>query len=422
MYETRIIDGRAELAQVRRAWEALIEQRAHGASGAKKPHLYHDPRWLDAQLAEKASENARAVLVALFHARDAGAQSELPQRPSLVTPYGTLAGVAPLLVRDWAWRARLGYTSVANFPVSLATLCGQEPLVPDDEAALDAFVSALGRASSAAQLVFIESLDVSSPLAKRFEAAAREPGARFWLHRSGGTSTHRLVRVPGSFKEYADKWSGRTRRTLAYKWRKLEAASAERRGKLSVKRYRLPGEVAELISHAERVSSKSWQGTRLGKVIAEERQGRTIRAYAENGWLRSYVLLSGDAPLAFVIGYQAYGTYIYDVPAYDPAWAAHNPGSALLYRMLEDLTSEDRPEVVDFGYGDNEYKRLFSTDAYEETNVYLVQKSAYTGLARATHEAAAVLGSAARSGLDRLGLRERVRHLLRGRATRDAEA
>jgi CelD/BcsL family acetyltransferase involved in cellulose biosynthesis len=153
---------------------------------------------------------------------------------------------------------------------------------------------------------------------------------------------------------------------------------------------------------------------RLGQVYRASVQRERLAAYADRGWLRAYLLAHDDGPIAFVVGTQASGVYHYEHPAYDPSWAAYNPGTVLLYRMLEDLFAHDRPEQFDFGPGDNEYKRLYSNRAEDAANILLVRRSAKMAFPYALHRASAWVGDAARRTLDRLEIRDKVRHLLRG--------
>jgi CelD/BcsL family acetyltransferase involved in cellulose biosynthesis len=165
------------------------------------------------------------------------------------------------------------------------------------------------------------------------------------------------------------------------------------------------------------VSALSWQGASLGSLV--EATGRHVawcQEHAARGWFRSYLLSDDERPVAFALGLQAEGTYYYDQVGYDPAYAEHGPGTALLYKLIADLFDHDPAKWVDFRYGDSPYKTLFANRSYPEANLFLLRRSAYTAVARATHAACDLAGRAVRAGLDRFGVRERARHYLRNRA------
>jgi CelD/BcsL family acetyltransferase involved in cellulose biosynthesis len=394
----RTLQTEAELQSIGDAWRRCIRH-------APRPHVRYLPEWLAIQTRTGGgSGDARAIR--------AGSQ------PRVIAAYDgdELVGLAPLLVHQWRWRCRVGYLSLADFPVRRAVLCGDALLAPEDEGVAEAMLEAAAR-DDAYGVVFLECIPTDSFL---FRLLGRSASIRasFWVD-DEARMPHRMIQLPASFEEYLGKFSAKTRQTLKYKVRKLEKACG---GKLSVECVRRPSEVDRFLERAERVSRRSWQGTRLDQVIQAETLGPRIRAFAEAGMLRSYVLSSGEEPIAFVLGVQADGVYDYEHPAYDPAYAAHHPGTVLLYRLLEDLFAHDRPELFDFGYGENEYKRIFSNLTEDAANVMLVHKGASLAVPYGLHRACRATSGAARAALDRFELRERVRHLLRGRAPSGAAA
>src|SRR5262249_11477905 len=156
------------------------------------------------------------------------------------------------------------------------------------------------------------------------------------------------------------------------------------------------------ISHLQRVSAVSWQGLHLEQVVHDTPAARDhFIAYAERGWLRSYLLLSGDHCIAFVIGMQSAGVFRYEFPGYDPAGAPYGPGKVLLCHILEVLHAHRRPEWFDFGTGDAEYKRVFGTESFETAGVYFLRRSAYMGFARAVNSSLAAITHVARLSVRR---------------------
>lgn len=378
---TQLMTSEDEIEALAPAWEALMRRCA-----VTDVRLH--PDWL--RLEARAARGRERMVVA--SRRD-----------------GALIGVAAFLVEPHLWCARLGYATAMSFPVKRALFCGAAMAATDPEAH-EALLDAVLSAPDPCDVVSFESVPVTSDLLRaiRGSRAARA----CWVHERPPT-LRRLIRMPATLAEYMSKFSGRTRRTLLYKARKLGQASS--RG-LTLERVTRREHVPRFLEHAERVSSRSWQGARLGHLVHRERHEDRLAGHADRGWLRSYVLLSGDEPIALVSGTQANGVYTYEHAAYDRSWAPHHPGTVLLHRIIEDLFARDPPLLFDFGYGDNEYKRVFSNDAYDEVSLSLVRKSPYTAVALATDRACIALGNAARAALDRLGLRERVRGALRGSA------
>jgi len=318
-----------------------------------------------------------------------------------------LCGVAPFLVHTWRWRCRLGYLSVADFPVRRAVLCGDSLLAPDERSIQESLLEAVATDPSYS-VVFFESIKVGSTLWSLLQTSPSLRN-RFWTSMSAPTP-HRRIHLPSTFQDYLGKFSARTRKKLRAYVRKLDEASG---GRLELRCTRSAAEVRTFLEEAEKVSKVSWQGTRLGQVIRVEAQLPRLLSYAERGWLRAYTLSRDEVPIAFAIGTQADGIYYYEHPAYDPQWGSYNPGTVLLYRIIEHLYTDDRPDEFDFGSGDSEYKRLFSNHGEPCVNALLIRRTVPMAFPFALYRACEVGTRLTRRALDRFELRERVRHLLR---------
>jgi hypothetical protein len=392
-YQTRILCRKTELADLADDWERCRRRRA-------QRHLSHRLEHIAIEAEETARTRSPAwtgdegmMVAALFDG-----------------DHGTLIGAAPFLIQDWTWRCRLGYTSVGAFPVRRALLCGTDWIAPDAPAEQEALLRAVLSAKIPYHMISIEGVPVDSDLLRLVRSS---PWVRreFWVDTLAAVTPRRLVDLPGSFDAYLAKFSGRTRRTLKYKAKRLKGAMTHG---MRFQRITRKEEVQSFLDQAELISARSWQGRCLGQSVNGESTRRKLEAFAERGWLRCYLLLDGDAPVAFVIGKLDEGTYYYELPGYDPAWAAYHPGSALLLMILEDLCADGVPRTLDFGYGENEYKRLYGTRSYDEVTVRLVRKSAAMVVPYITHAACWSGSALIRKGLDRFALREKVRRLLRG--------
>jgi len=75
-------------------------------------------------------------------------------------------------------------------------------------------------------------------------------------------------------------------------------------------------------------------------------------------------LYAGDRLIAGSIGVRSRTMFVGIIIAYDEELARHSPGSVLLLEMLEAF-GNDGITTFDFGYGDQEYKRRWASDALE---------------------------------------------------------
>ncbi|WP_437679060.1 GNAT family N-acetyltransferase [Sorangium sp. So ce131] len=389
-YQSRIVCRKADLAGLSSEWERLYRARPQRQLQHRLEHIALEAEEMPMRPSGWTGEDGLMV-AALYEGE-------------------TLIGAAPFLLQDWTWRCRLGYASVGSFPVRRAVLCGTDWLGPDTPAAQEALLEAVLHAKVPYQVLFIEGLPAESDLLRLLRRSP-QVGREFWVDTLAGATPRRLVDLRGSLDAYLEKFSGRTRRTLKYKAKRL--AGAMRHG-MVLRRFTHEDDVPSFIKLAQRVSALSWQGRNLGHSITPEAYLRKLKTTATHGWLRSYVLQNGDTPVAFVLGLLGEGTFYYERAGYDPAWAAYHPGNVLLYMILEDLCADGAPKTVDFGSGDNEYKRMFSTRTYDEVSIRLVRKSAATLVPYVTNTACFAGSAMVRKGLDHFALREKVRRLLRG--------
>lgn len=376
----RIITNERELATLSEAWDAL-------RSSLAQPTLEQRRGWLEGEA--RTQEGMMIV--------------SLAER-------GETRAIAPFLLRRWRLPCRLGYTSVVSFPMTLARLCGQTFLAAEDRGTQEALIEAVARAKVPYHTLFFEGLAVDSPLRKLIDES---PIVRqnFAVYCPTPPAKHWLIELPETFAAYEASLGKKRRGQFRAGERKLSAACG---APVRIQRVTTLEDLPEYFEGVASISKVSWQGQKLGQVIEPgSPAAKRIEDFTRKKWFRGYLLRTDRDVIAFVIGFQSDGVYDYQKIGYDPKWAAFSPGNVMLYRLIEDLCTHDPAKLIDLGGGDSQYKRVFGTASFEEQNVYLMRRSAYTGIARATHGAFTAVSSAARAGLQRTGLLERARRVLR---------
>jgi hypothetical protein len=88
------------------------------------------------------------------------------------------------------------------------------------------------------------------------------------------------------------------------------------------------------------------------------------------------VLKTADGPIACVWGCHYEGVYHVRELCFDAAWADSGPGSVLMHLLIEDLYQQNPPQVLDFGPGDEPYKRSFRSNVEQDIAfLYLVSRN-----------------------------------------------
>jgi CelD/BcsL family acetyltransferase involved in cellulose biosynthesis len=177
---------------------------------------------------------------------------------------------------------------------------------------------------------------------------------------------HRRLRLPESFDAFLGSLSRRTREGVRRSERRLLRVHGD---EISVRSLDGPDDVDAFFAAARPVAEATYQG-RLGVAVSGgELELALTRLAAERGWFRARVLYLGERPIAFWHGYVCRGVFQTHVPGFLPAYRELNVGTYLLLRLLEDLCADPSVEVLDFGFGDAEYKRRFGDEAWEEADV-----------------------------------------------------
>lgn len=268
---------------------------------------------------------------------------------------------------------------------------------------------ALVRSGVEFDYAYLQSLEVATPLWRYFSACGKSTAGLHVDMTRTSEKIHRLV-LQDTYQEYAAGMGGKTRNTLKRRRDKLAAAVG---GRLELVRITTPEQVRGFLDAVDRIYPRTWQAATFG---VRPRNGAAdvtvLEGIAEGGWLRSYLLVGGGEPVAFVVGYQYDGVYHFEEPGYDARWSALAPGTVLNHLMIADLFGWNPPRVLDFGFGDNQYKRVFGNQESDVCSMHLAHSLGWRTILRLQRDLDAI-EEAVRTVLRRLGLDEHARRLVR---------
>lgn len=359
-------------------WEAFLERNP-------SPSPMHYPQWLGESFRE---QKHRLTVYFLFRA-------------------GSLAGLAPLLMKDRPIKWQLGEIALAHLPLRRLCLLGGGPHFPEDPAAYELLFRELPTLSFDA--VYVEGAPVESFLWKFMEgnAAIRQGFSRYAPE---APAPRVLLRLEGSFEDYMGQFSSRHRGTLQRKVRKFQNMAP---GEVQAVRCMRPEEVDSFVDQAVEISRKTYQWNLLGGGLSNTEEVRQrFSALARYGWLRSYLLVLKGQACAFVTGFQFGDRFWLDDMGYDPAWREYSVGTVLQLLLIEDLFSYNRPRVYELGeYGP--HKEEFATDNYLQGKLFLFRRGWYTSFVRVGHQGCEASTKLVAGLLERLGLKKKIKKLLR---------
>jgi len=320
------------------------------------------------------------------------------------------SGYAPFFVHRSELAYCLGETAVFHLPVIRYAMQGA-PLCENQEL-LSQLFKPLCKAIGRAGVVFFEGVPRGSPLSELLISRNSPVSDLFHVVPYGPAYQRRLVELPAGakFEDYLRTLGSKTREDVRRTRRNFGLKAG---GAVTLIRYTQPEQAHELAADLAQISRKTYQYHLLGLGLENTTEHvANLREMATNGWLRAYVLKIDNVPVAFGLGYRDSHTYYGHHVGYDPAISKLQPGIYLHTEVIADLLT-DGIYRFDFLPGDSLYKQRMSNVSREERHYYLVPRgwpgTAYAGGLAAVNFLSEVVGR----GLDRYGLKERIKRRVR---------
>jgi CelD/BcsL family acetyltransferase involved in cellulose biosynthesis len=293
---------------------------------------------------------------------------------------GAIRCIAPFFTDRTQFPMKLSVLTLASLPIRLLKLFGDEFICAGGEDARQTFglvFAALADYRGGFDLVTFYNLDCSGRLFKYCTSPQLAGGEfRFVLASPKVEKVHQVKFVASDHDGYMKSLSPSTRQNLRRTTRKFFSD-----GKAELVKITKPEQVPAFLAQLDEVCRNAWQGKTFGYHRRNTENGRRqFEHVAREGWLRSYVLVHDRQPVAFELGYQYAGTYYGQECGYDQKWSSTGPGSIVMHLVIEDLFKEDRPDLLDFGFGDAPYKRSFSNTEHDAVAAYLVPANRWRGV------------------------------------------
>lgn len=258
-------------------------------------------------------------------------------------------------------------------------------------------------------LIFFNHLRVDSPICELCKKLSS-----FLSHSHfAPVEPHWQTQVPDTVEEFYSGISSSRKRKWRYSERRLEKISSS---DIKVICYKNPSDINYVMDVACRISALTYKDT-LGVGFTNSTLNRSLlKQAAEDGWLRAYVLYTGDSTCAFELDIQYGNTQFAEYAGFDPQYKHGSPGIVLWVKVLEQLCQEPSVSTADYGFGHAPYKKQFGTDYWLEESVYIYAPRLYPVLINILQSSVMGLNAALEYILNKIGfvgwIKRRWRNLL----------
>ncbi len=382
-FSHEILESADAIAGQLPSWRRFIEQGA-------KPHFYQD---LEKLLIEKQyRKRARGLLVIIIRQR------------------GQIAAIASLTPDERPFEVRFGLLTLAAFRLNRYKLLGSGILFSheiDPAACLRYLIDILRQHKRRFDLLIVDELPRDSLLLQHLQSLTP--------YVIKPVDDHPEIVLQLHLPDSHDLWLASYRKKKRYGLRR-DARLLDQYfdGDTELRRITRPEQVNGFIDACHHIFDRSWKKGVLGNTPSYSWSDIPyLEQLAAKGWLRAYLLIAGGEPIAYFTSFTYRGTCYLEDLAYDKRYKKLGPGSVMIFRIIQDFYAHEPPEVLDFGYGDNTYKRVYSNHEFHAHESYIVKRPGAVWILVGLQRTLQKLYSRIRSTLVSLKLDQTVRKLIK---------
>jgi CelD/BcsL family acetyltransferase involved in cellulose biosynthesis len=252
-------------------------------------------------------------------------------------------------------------------------------------------------------------LVISHPIAERLPRIAFTQG----LIRYAPSQYRRFrIDVGGTLEEYLDQLSAHRRTRLRKTVNRFLKAGSDQ----TFREYSQPHEMEEYYRLARQVSSTTYQENLVDAGLPESKEFfDELVERAHRNAVRGYILFHNGQPVAYQYCPAEGDWLLYERVGYNPEFRNLNPGTVLLYLVIERLFAAGTFKKFDFGPGEFDYKETFGTGHTRCADIYFYRRTMKNVALILAHSAVDGVWAGIGAALDRAGLKGKLKRAVRSR-------
>ena len=370
--------------------DALVDEWSELVTNANLVTRYNAPARTVQRIREYSPEGEDACPYVIY-GRSGNARALIAgeiKQVNRVSGVGPLARLMPPLVALEVFETATVMTP-GSTPGQLATLV---------EAMAGSLLS-----SGAADILHLHNIEVNSPAAEVFGQPERfgargftEDRVRWWARLNNPDTGERILKPSKNARRHYNKLV-----------RNFD-------GDAEFTTITTIDQVDEFATAAASIVTQTYQAA-IGVGAKDTPAYRALLAeMAEAGSLRGYLITGRNEPIAYVLGDRWGHTFSLWALSFLPQYGHLSPGTVAVRKAMESLADEGVVDF-DFGWGDAEYKRRYGDRLVDEIDFVCYSRRVGPSTEYGINRFLGAAKSTADKILTRLGIRDKIRKLLRSR-------
>jgi hypothetical protein len=222
---------------------------------------------------------------------------------------------------------------------------------------------------------------------------------------------HYFIKPGISFHEYLRQMSRKRRHELLRKLRRFNEHSG---GQIDLRGYRSLPEAQMFYPLARAISRKTYQQRLLDVGLPETASFEAeLLDMAGRDAMRGYLLFHRGTAIAYAYCTVTGDCLRFRCIGYDPAFRNLSAGIVLIYEALRSAIGEHRFTIIDFDFGEAQYKRAFATGSLRCATVFLFRPTIRRLFTVVAHRTCIAASDGCATLINRVGMKERLKQYFR---------
>ena len=390
-FTVEIVSNKKQFEEVKDEWLIFFNR-------VKSHTLYQAPEYLAPLLQSLSAEKSAYFLILT---------REYTDRPRQVV------AIAPFVIQQDKFAVKFGIFSLFKIQTKRALLLGNDILVAPGEEYNSIVGSVLSTIREAGvNLIYFDCLCQETQILHILSTGNMYNFSDYQFIEKD-VQPLRGISFRNGFDDYLSEMSKKTRYNLKRSVNQFEKKTGSPARMVVC---REAGQVPEFFRNLDTVFRQSWQAAAFGyqqrNTYSALEQHKSL---AKSGIFRSYTLYKDDEPIAFIRGYQYERVYYFEEIGFVKAERDLEPGTVLNFLAIKDMFSHDKPDFLNFGYGENDYKRKLGNFETQASEALLVVSGSVVYWFVKVQSLLSVVYSLLRKLVIRLGVDHLIRKLIKRR-------